>query len=362
VGPVDVSGGQVMSDAGVALQCSTAFAELGRKTAIDDSNNLYVAMLCAGTTGPQTFYVTSSQNGGISYGTPVSTGLTGTEGAILVGTGATPSLFAATTVGNGPLLFSMSSDLGKTWSAPQTLAADVNQGGNEGVSMALYQSTLYIGVVPVVAGANYDVFRNGIGIGDAGLVNADDAGFSLTTLDLLGVNLNDMAVDPSNGNVWAIAEDEGTYHVALSVNGGLTFGAATSPTPSGALDSDWLLGKSFIFGAGSSDPLYAIPTNAPTTDNTVAGLGVDNTAERSIAIDANGNVYVATGTDTVVTVSRILYAQASADAGAADASNIQSVRTFPGAGGGPTITARPANAALLAYTVQGHVFAATLAY
>jgi len=361
VGPVNLSG-NVLDDAGVAMTCTTASGASGRKTAIDDTNNLYVAMLCGTTT--QTLYVVTSQNGGLSYGAPVSTALTGTEGAIIVGTGPTPTLYAATTITSGALTFSASTDRGKTWSAPQVLETPTNGGINYGLSMAMYQSTLYISAAVTSGSATLDVLRDGTGIGDAGLADVDDAGFSLSTANLVGFFISDIAVDPSNGNVWAIGEDDGTYRVAVSTNGGLSFGTAVSP-PGGAFFTDWALAKGTIFGVGSTDLLYAIPTSSPTTDTTVPGLGVTGVAdgERSIGVDNNGNVYVATSTNTGMTVARVLYALASADAGPPDgASSIDSVRSIPEIGSGPTITARPANAALLAYTVQGHVYATTLAY
>ena len=43
-------------------------------------------------------------------------------------------------------------------------------------------------------------------------------------------------------------------------------------------------------------------------------------------------------------------------------SSIDSIRSIPEIGTGPSITSGPLNAALLAYTVQGHVYATTLAY
>ena len=353
IGPTNVSG---------TMTCSADFGVTGRKVAIDDANNIYVAMLCTGTTTQATLYVASSQNGGLSYGTPLSTALPGEEGAIIVGTGSKPALYAATTSTGGPLLISVSNDLGKTWSPQQTLVATANANYDYGVSMAMYQSTLYVAVSSGVGSATLTVLRDGVGIGDAGLMDVDDAGFSSTTANLVQINLNDIAVDPSNGNVWAMGEYNGAYHIAVSSNGGLSFGPAVSP-PGGGLDTDWVLANGTLFAAGTTDLLYAVPTTAPTTQTTVPGLGAAGVLARSIAVDANANIYVATGTGTSVNVARILAARSIADAGPTDGgSSIDSIRTLPGAANSASITARAANAAVVAFSAQGHVYASTLAY
>ena len=354
-GPVDVSG--------TVAPCTTASGTFGRKTAIDDSNNLYVAMICGATA---TLYVATSQNGGLSYNAPVSTGLTGTEGTILVGYGATPKLYAATTAAGGPLLLSVSADMGKTWSPGQTIDTPVDMGANYGVSMAMYQpdSTVYVSVAPSVPATSVDLLRNGTGIGDAGLGAVDDAGFALTTVSLTGVVVNHVLVDQSTGNVWAFSEDTGAFHVALSNNGGQSFGNPASPA-GGPFYADAVLAKGTIFAAGTTDPLYVIPTSAPGTQTTVPGLGATNysPALRSIAVDTAGNVYVATATAADLEVARILYASAVADAGPADGgSSIDSVRIIPSVASGPSITARQPNAAIMAYSANNRVYATTLAY
>ena len=355
-GPVDVTGS--------VGPCTTGAGAFGRKTAIDDGNNLYVGMIC-GSTAPK-LYVATSQNGGLSYNAPVSTGLAGTEGAILVGYGPTPKLYGAATTAGGALLISVSADNGKTWSPGQTLDTPVNNGGNYGVSMAMYQadSTLYVGVNPMLNGATLHVLRNGTGIGDAGLADVDDAGFALTSVSLTSVNLSDIMVDQSNGNVWAFGEANGVYDILESTNGGQSFGAPSTP-PGGASFADAVLAKSTIFVSGSPDTLDVITTRAPATQTTVPGLGAINLQPdlRSLGVDTSGNVYVATATNTDIEVARILFSAAIADAGPPDGgSSIDSVRLVPSVATGPTITARQPNAAVMAYTVNGHVYATTLAY
>jgi len=349
VGPVNVSG---------TMTCSTVSGGAGRKTAIDSSNNLYVAMICANT-----LYVATSTNGGLSYGTPVSTTLTGTEGAIIISSGTTPTLYAATTNVAGALFLSSSADRGKTWAAPQTLDTPIDGSYNYGLSMAMYNTTLYVAVSLGEGSATLHVLRDGIGAGDAGLADVDDAGFSLSSANLVAINPSDIVVDQSTGNVWAIAEADGVYHLAVSTNGGLTFGTAANP-PGGAGFTDWTIANGTIFGVGDTDLLYAITTGDPGAQTTMPGLGATNGNDglRSIGIDSAGNVYVATATNGGMTVARILYSIASSDAGAPDGGAISSLRTIPEIGGGPSITSGPLNAALLAYTVQGGVYATTLAY
>jgi hypothetical protein len=340
------------------LACSTVSGAAGRKAGIDSANNLYVGMVCANT-----FYVASSTNGGLTYGAPVSTALTGTEGAILVSSGSTPTIYAATTNVAGALYLSSSTDRGVTWSTPVTLDTPIDGNYNYGLSMTMYNTTLYIGVSLVEGGATLHVLRDGIGAGDAGLVNPDDAGFSLSTASLVAINPSDIVVDQSTGNVWAIGEANAVYNLAVSTNGGLSFGTAVSP-PGGAGFTDWAIANGTIFGVGSSNDLYAIPTSNPATDTTIVGLGAtgDMDEERSIGVDSAGNVYVATATNAAMTVARITYAIASSDAGPTDGGAISSIRTIPEIGSGPSVTAGPLNVALLAYTVQGHVYATTLAF
>ncbi len=349
VGPVNVSG---------TMACSTVSGAAGRKTAIDSANNLYVAMIC-GTT----LYVATSSDGGLTYGAPVSTTLSGTEGAIILSSGTTPTLYAATTNVGGALFLSSSTDRGKTWAAPQTLDTPIDGTYNYGLSMAMYNTTLYVGVSLGEGSTTLHVLRDGIGAGDAGLTDVDDAGFSVSSANLVAINPNDIVIDQSTGNVWAIGEAGGVYHLAESTNGGLTFGTAVSP-PGGAGFTDWVAANGTIFGVGSTDLLYAIPMSAASTDTTMPGLGATNDfdGERAIGIDSAGNVYVATATNTGMTVARILYSIASSDAGAPDGGAISSLRSIPEIGGGPTITSGPTNAALLAYTVQNRVYATTLAY
>ncbi len=342
---------------GALANCSTNYSATGKKVAIDAANRLYVAMNCGGT-----FYVTRSDNGGISFGTPVSTGLTTTvEGAIVVSGGATPTLYAAIAT-TGVILFSSSADFGKTWSTPLTIDPQI-AGGYYGVSLAVYGNTVYVQANPVGGGQFLHIVRNGLGAGDAGLVDASDAGFSITNVSMeASVFPNEVAVDQSNGNVWALGEDV-SFAIAMSSNGGASFSQAVSP-PGNDIYTTWALSKSTLFAVGTNDPLYVIGTSSPSTDTTVTGLGGATSQQRSIAADLGGNVYVASPVASTVRIQRVLFATTAVDGGVTDGGGIDSVRNIVAAGtvSSPTIASGPLNAALVAFTANAGVYATVQTY
>jgi hypothetical protein len=350
--PVNVSG--------TLTGCSTNYSATGHKTLIDDTHALYVSMSCGGT-----LYVTRSGDGGITFSTPVSTGLTNVvESAIAVSHGAKPSLYAAAATTTA-VMFSSSADLGVTWSTPVTIDPAISA-GLYGMSVAVYNGTVYVQANPSGGGQFLHVLRDGTGIGDAGLVDADDAGFALTTVFVDagaggGPFPNQVLADPT-GNVWALSED-GTLFVTESTNGGASFSQFASP-PGSQHFSSWALANGTLFATGDNDPLYVIPTASPSTDTTITGLGISITQQRSIAVDANGNVYVAFPSGNNVVLDRILYATATTDGGVTDGGGIESSRKLWGLDGvaSPSVSSGPANTAFIGFTANGAVYATVQAY
>lgn len=348
---------------GTLTGCSTASSALGRKAAIDDANHLYVAMICGST---RDVFVATSTNGGISFGAPVATGMTQvSEASIVVSHGAKPTLYVAAGLSaSSTTVLTASTDIGKTFTPAMTID-DSSSGGGFGISMDTYKDTLYVESVPVGGGHVLHVLRNGMGAGDAGLDDAGDAGFELTNLFVdagPGLDPNDIVVNQSNGDVWAIAEDA-TFFLMQSTNGGASFTGPVSP-PGANLYTDWALAKDTIFVVGTGDQLLAIPTSAPTTDTAVSGLGSAAPAQRSLGVDVAGNVYVATPTGTSVKIDRVLFASATSDGGVDGGAVIDSTRNIVAlaAVDSPSITSRPVGAALVAYSAAGVVYASVQAY
>lgn len=358
-GPTDVNG--------PLPSCTTDIAQVTHRAAMTDGHDLAVGMIC-GTTG----YVVTSKNGGLSWSAPVSTGLDVGQLALAASYGPKPVLYAAGVSQAGDLAFTSSADGGATWGAPVTIDSGLEV--LNGVRIDSYGDTVYLSA-KTQSGNVFHVLRNGAGAGDAGLADAGDAGFALTTLPL-GYAEGNVMVDQANGDVW-FAADIGNFQFLRSTNGGATFGAPLAP-PGVLIFSDWVLAGGTIYGTGLTDfalgtgALYAMPVASVDQPKFVGGLGYTVAAQQwSLAASPSGTAYAASVETTGVQIARITLGSGESvnDAGVVSDAALDGA-TDGGVPGvsfvlvsnatgakGPQVATRVDDAVVYAYTLGGRVYA-----
>ncbi len=343
ISPTDITGG--------LANCSTGNAQVAHKTSIDDANGMAVIMRCGG----EAFVVTST-TGGLSWNKPVTTNIKNVQDVTLsVARGPKANLYVAAVDNTGALLFSASANGGSTWSAPVTI--DTGVVATNGLRIDSYKDTVYVSARGNAG--NVHVLRNGSGAGDAGVADAGDAGFGLTVVPITFA-FGMVMVNQSNGDVW-VATDQPSFQLAKSTNGGASFGSTLAPP--GTLNySDWMLAKDTIYGVGTQDLIYYIPTSAPTTSTSTAGLGGANAQQRSLTLDTAGNAFVGTGASTNVKLMKVPYIQGLD--GGVDAGGGLSTVLVPNTNGATdvSVAANAPNAVVYAYTLGGKVYAGVQTY
>ena len=318
-------------------------------------------MICSGTA-----YVTTSTNGGLSWNAPVSTGATTAAFfALAAAYGPTPAFYAALVDSSNNLLFSTSTDGGATWSTPAIIDTPVNT--VEALRIDSYKGTAYISIHSASSAALH-ILRNGEGAGDAGVVDAGDAGFGITSIAINNA-YGDVMVNQSNGDVW-FSSDSPSFQLLQSTNGGATYSSIMT-APGTIYYSDWVLSHDTIFGGGWSEltqntgAIYALPVSSITTPSFVGGLGFAQTQQYSIAADPSGTAYAASIESTGVRVSQIPFGigESVSDAGvisdaSIDAGSVtEALVSNATAATGPQIASRSKGAAVYAYTLSGRVYA-----
>jgi hypothetical protein len=153
----------------------------------------------------------------------------------------------------------------------------------------------------------------------------------------------DVAVDTTTHNVWALWDD-GNLNIASSPDHGQSFGAITTP-PGAATYSDWSVGGASIFDLGaqalSGEPaaLYVVPMASVGWSASVTGVATLTAGQGAVSADETGNAYLAIGSGTAVSLSRVL-------AGASAATSTRHIA----AGIYPGVVAGPNNSAVVVYT------------
>ena len=324
-----------------ALSCSTIASSTGRKAAIDPTSaTIYVAMNCGGTV-----YVSASTDRGLTFGTPVNTGLTGPvaspfDGDTAIAVGPSGTVFLAAITNGGALLYSTSTTQGATWSAPVTL--ETGCFAQWGVHISLYQNNVY---VATRLSSNNDTQLWSNSTGGVGT-------FQLTTITMNGNVFGDVLVDDRNGDLWSTSDDP-TFHLRESTDGGATFSAQVTPGPAAGY-STWTLGGGNIYVTGEASSLYVIPLAAPTTSTFISGFATSATyVDAQVAADSTGNAYVvAQTTANTIAIERVI----AGTTAIADTRTVGTGASYPG------VVAGPNNVCVVVYTQGTQVFATVQKY
>ncbi len=150
------------------------------------------------------------------------------------------------------------------------------------------------------------------------------------------------------------ADDDPTYHLLSSSDGGATFAPEVTP-PGQAYYSDWGYAAGKLFAVGSNDEIDIIPTATPTTSTRLRllpdfGISQDR---RTLAVNAIGDAFIVSQLDSgSVVIDRL----------AAGATALDPQRML-GAGTSPGVVAASTSSAVIVYSdVQGQVHAAVQSY
>jgi cysteine-rich repeat protein len=265
------------------LACTTAVANAARKIAVDGSGTVYAAFPCSPSAD-----VTVSTDRGRTFTPPfdltAGQGTSGTVVQVAVATGPSGVAYAAFMLNAGQVFLRATQDSGATWSPAALLGTATST--TAGLSLAAFNDDVYVG------------FRSSTGIA---VVRNHQRGTG--TFDTTGVALNvaffDLVFDIRLGTL-AVAADTPTFHIRVSSDAGVTFGPEANPAGS-EFFSDWTIGNGTIFAVGArltapdnSTQIFLIPSNAPTTSTSVAGLPSEPVPQaRSVAADDLGNAFVA---------------------------------------------------------------------
>jgi cysteine-rich repeat protein len=327
------------------LLCTTAVANAARKVAVDGSGTIYAVMRCS--TGAN---VAVSTDRGATFSDPLdlSTGI-GTPGAVAlqVAVAAGPSgvAYVAFMLSTGEVFLRTTQDKGATWSAGTPLGAATSP--IAGLSLAAFNNDIYVG------------FRNSTGISVARNHNRGAGAFDITPV-AMSVTFFDLIFDVRLGTL-AVGADTPTFHVRTSSDGGVTFAPEVNP-PGSEFFSDWAIGNGSIFvsgtrntGTDNSTRLFLIPSGAPTTSTSVAGLpSVSASQTRSVAADDLGNSFVA---------SQLNGGGVQLDRLAFGAAGFDTARSIDSVGGSPVAGPLPGGAgAAVVYTKGTEVWATIQAY
>jgi cysteine-rich repeat protein len=323
------------------LSCTTAVANAARKIAVDGSGTIFAVMRCGGAAN-----VAVSTDRGQTFSAPLdlSTGL-GTSLQVAVATGPSGVGYVAMMLNTGEVFLRTTQDKGATWSAGVSLGIAAST--TAGLSLVAFNNDLYVG------------FRSSTGIAVARNHQRGVGAFDITNVGM-SVTFFDLLFDVRVGTL-AVTADSPTFHVRTSSDAGVTFAPEVNP-PGSEFFSDWAIGNGTIFVSGtangsSGNPtrLFLIPSSAPTTSTSVAGLpSVSATQTRSVAADDAGNAFVA---------SQLNGGGVQLDRLAAGATAFDAPRLIDPAGGSPIPAPLPGGSgAAVVYTVGTSVWATIQAY
>jgi cysteine-rich repeat protein len=339
-GPVKISGD---------LFCTTSVANAARKIAVDGSGTIFAVMRCSDVFGV-TANVAVSTDRGQTFSAPLdlSTGL-GTlplgVAQVAVATGPSGVGYVAIMLTTGEVFLRTTQDKGATWSAGVSLGIAAST--TAGLSLVAFNDDLYVG------------FRSLTGIAVARNHQRGAGAFAITNVGMT-VSFFDLLFDVRLGTL-AVTADTPAFHIRTSSDAGVTFAPEVNP-PGSEFFSDWAIGNGTIFVSGTalvppnnSTQLFLIPSSAPTTSTTVAGLPSVSAAQtRSVAADDAGNAFVA---------SQLNGGGVQLDRLAAGATAFDAPRLIDPAGGSPIPGPLPGGSgAAVVYTVGSSVWVTIQAY
>jgi cysteine-rich repeat protein len=327
----------------VALEvlCSLGNSNTGRKVGVDQLGRLYLAMRCGDNND---VYVTSSTDRGLTWSTPVATGLTGAEELAVEG-GSANFAYVIAVDSNGEIELVRTLDAGGTWSSPSTLTtgAERNLVSTYVLSIDSAEDNVFVSVNHSGGLRVLRNFSRGIGSFDA----VDVAQSSV---------FNDVILDKLTGWV-LLPSDDPEFRIRTSSNLGVTFSAESNPAGSDFY-TDWTGSGGYIYTSGVGTSLFRIPVSSPGTIDSVSGLPAANNWMRAIDADALGNVYVGTQrlSDGSITLDRYV-----SGAGSIDGAD---TRVIAVSGSNPQVVALPTNdGAVIAYNdSSGYIWVALEVY
>jgi cysteine-rich repeat protein len=249
-------------------------ANTGRKISSDARGNFYVVMLCGGEA-----FTTVSINFGTTWSTPITTGITNVlEASIEGGSGGIAYVAAIVNSGQEQVVFTRSTNAGTSWEPVQVLIPAVEAE----VSIDSFGNDVFIET------------RNGSGGLTVSRNQQSGTAGAWTSVDLVQTNIyHDVIVDKISGAVIS-ASDDPAFHVRVSTDGGVTFGAQANP-PGQAFYSDWAGSRGLLYTTGTfgGTDIDIIPLSAPGTSTQVNGLPANGGGQfRAIDADPLGNAYV----------------------------------------------------------------------
>lgn len=326
------------------LSCTTAVANAARKIGVDGSGTIFAVMRC----GPAADVAVSTDRGQ-SFSAPLDlwTGLGASAGTaqVAVATGPSGVAYVAIMLTNGQVYLRTTQDRGATWSAGVLIGAASST--TAGLSLVAFNDDLYIG------------FRSATGISVARNHDRGAGAFAITNV-AMSVTFFDLVFDVRVGTL-AVTADTPVFHVRTSSDAGVTFAAEVNP-PGSEFFSDWAIGNGTIFvsgtrntGTDNSTRMFLVPSVAPTTSTSVAGLpSVSASQTRSVAADDLGNAFVA---------SQLNGGGVQLDRLAAGAAAFDASRLIDPSGGSPISAPLPGGGgAAVVYTVGTSVWATVQAY
>lgn len=319
---------------GATLSCSLSNSNTGRKATADQLGRLYAVLNCDGAA-----VVTSSVDGGFNWRAPFATGLTDVLEVAIEGAGGGVAYVAAVT-SNG-LEFVETRDSGETWTVPELLGPATDRE----VSIDSYEEDIFIAVSE---GSDMAIYRS---------VGAGATNFIKTVITQSNA-FHEIMVDPSTGNVLC-ATDTPDFHLRLSEDHGVTYGAETNPSGL-AYFSDWTLTNGTVFVSGTNESpgnLDAFELSDLSTSTVIGDLPNMGSFVQSRAIDSNalGDVFVVSNLDDSTIQLDRLVAGASAFVPA-------ELRTLP-SGSSPAVAALPSNDGVVVLYDDGtNVWATVQAY
>jgi hypothetical protein len=263
---------------------------------------------------------------------------------VAVATGPSGVAYVAILLNNAQVYLRTTQDHGATW-APAILIGTTTSAA--GLALQSFNDDLYIGFA---SPGGVSVARN----------HARGTGAFEITPVALAVQFFDLVFDIKLGTL-AVCTDSPTFHVRVSGDAGVSFGAGVNP-PGAEFFSDWTIGNGNIFVSGTdfflggnSNLLFVIPANAVSTSSAVDGLPrVSTPQSRSLAADDAGNAFVA---------SQLNGGGVQLDRLAAGATTFDTPRAIDATGGSPIAAALPGHSgAAVVYTVGTEVFATVQAY
>jgi hypothetical protein len=265
---------------------------------------------------------------------------------VAVATGPSGVAYVAIMFNTGGVFLRTTQDKGATWSSGTSLGTAVST--TAGLSLAAFNDDIYVG------------FSGLTGISVARNNNRGTGAFAITPV-AMAVSFFDLVFDVRLGTL-AVCADTPDFHVRTSSDGGVSFAPEVNP-PGSEFFSDWAIGNGSIFVSGTqlfgpvgnSALLYLIPSSAPSTSTSVAGLPVVSANQtRSVAADDLGNAFVASQLDGGgVQLDRLATGAAAFDAS----------RSIDTVGGSPVAGPLPGGAgAAVVYTKGTEVWATIQAY